>query len=139
MECLEEEQQSRNIAPFNATHQELRLVRSKKCHFYSGVMNKCKLECMEGSIDEENIYGRRSSNIKPITKYKRPNKPSALRPKGRAMAKGAKGKIQVILCIIFIFIINFINFNLHNIFCLSSPTALRLNFRYASRAIALSV
>ena len=98
MECLEEEQQSTNITPFNATHRVLRLVRSKKCHFFSGVMDECKLECMESNRDEESVYGRIDSTIKPIGKYNRPNKPSTRRPKGRALATGAKGKNQVIVC-----------------------------------------
>ena len=97
-ECLEEEQQNKNIAPFNATHRELRLVRSRKCHFYYGVMNKCKLECLDGSRDEKNIYGIIDSNIKPMRKYKRPNKPTMLRFKVKTMAKGAKGKSQVMFC-----------------------------------------
>lgn len=95
---MEEEKQNTNIAPFNSTHRELRLVRSKECHFYSGVMKECKLECMEDRVDEENIYGRLASNIEPMEKYKRRNKPLVRRFKGRAMAKGAKGKSQVILC-----------------------------------------
>ena len=98
MECLEEEQQSTNITPFNATHHVLRLVRSKKCHFFSGVMDECKLECMGSNRDEESVYGRIDSTIKPIGKYNRPNKPSTRRPKGRALATGAKGKNQVIVC-----------------------------------------
>ena len=97
-ECLEEEQQNKNIAPFNATHRELRLVRSRKCHFFYGVMNKCKLECLDGSRDEKNVYGISGSNIKPMRKYKRPNKPTVLRFKEIAMAKGAKGKSQVMFC-----------------------------------------
>ena len=55
-------------------------------------MTECKLECMEGSGDEGNAYG------KPLGKYNRPNKPTAWRFKGRAMAKGVKGKSQVIMC-----------------------------------------
>ena len=61
-------------------------------------MNKCKLECLDGSRDEKNVYGISGSNIKPMRKYKRPNKPTVLRFKEIAMAKGAKGKSQVMFC-----------------------------------------
>ena len=52
---------------------------------------------MEDRGDKENIYGRLASNIEPMEKYKQRNKPLVRRFKGRAMAKGAKGKEPVIV------------------------------------------
>ena len=108
VECLEEDMSSRKVSKFNETHHEIKLVRSEKCHSYSGIMKRCKLKCIVRRPKEVETPTRISPDHE-LSMFRRKSDVSAnMRHKGSPTAKGLKGDFRIYLMLILISVLFFL-------------------------------